>query len=158
MAGSIDFLVALLVKAGINRGLATQLAQAYLSAHGVPFDYGRAVEQILEDLARGGGGSPFAGGASLTQEGGGPLPGGLSGGSSGASSSQEEALLQALADASRGTVSAQSLGSYGLSVQEAAGAVAYQVGSQLGEQGSLSTSTYDALAFSGFLDDVALDR
>jgi len=154
---SVNFLVELLVKAGVPRQLALTLAQAYLSAHGVPFDFARAVEQILEELARGGG-SPLQGGVSLTSGGGAVLPGGLSTGPTGASGSQDDALLQALADASRGTVSAQSLSSYGLNVQQAAGAVAHELGTQLGQQGSLSLDTYDSLLGLGIFDDVHLDR
>ena len=153
----LEFLVELLVKAGVSRALAVQLAQRYLAAHGIGFDPAKAVEQILEELARGGGGIAGTVGSSVALVSGGIAPSSSPLGDAGPVSSGDLAsIFQQLADSSRGTVSAQALGSYGLTVTQAAAATAYQTAQQTGGTANIDAETYSTLESLGMLDSVNL--
>lgn len=150
------FLVELLVRAGLSRALALQLAQAYLAAHGVPYDATKAVEEILEELQRSGGpgGSIVGqhGGVDIVSGGGSDLAAGLL---PAAPSSPTQALgdiFEALASSSQGTVSSQALSSYNLTFAQALGVVSYQVGSQTGQDVQLDSEIYNELEQGGLLD------
>jgi hypothetical protein len=150
---AVTFLVELLVKAGVNRQLALQLAQAYLAAHGVAFDLARAVEQILEELARGGGGAVVGAvaGATLTDSGG-AAPGGFGGGPQPSSAQTLEALFGALSQSSGGAVSQQALLSYNLTPTQAIGLVSYETGTQSAQESTLDIETYESLVNEGVID------
>lgn len=150
---AINFLVELLVKAGLSRSLALQLAQTYLSRHGVAFDPARAVEQILEELARGtqisGQIVGAVGGATVVASGSAQLTGALS---AGGAPPPSAATQEALAESSGGTVSTQAISAYNLTFAQALGLVSYQLGAQSTDLTSLDAQIYEELSQGGLLD------